>query len=141
MRQPVQRHLVANCSKSIVIRLIAMILSIQHFRSHITWRPLHILKVFFSIFPSYPKVSDLNVPIPIEHQVLRLDILVDYAILMYIFQSNRQAANYELDLLLTKLTYLCMIVSQVTSTHKITDKVDILSVLESVLHVDQKRVM
>lgn len=66
---------------------------------------------------------------------------MDYAILMYVVQSNRQASHYELHLLLAKLPYLDMIVSQVTSRHEITREVDILSVLESILHVDQERMM
>ena len=65
-------------------------------RSHIARRPTGLLRVAFLLLPRHSKVSDPQVPIFLEHQILRLQISMDNPFRVYELESIDDAPNDEL---------------------------------------------
>ena len=60
---------------------------------------------------------------------------------MQVFQSKQHASNEELGLLLSESLVLGQVVSQVTSSHQVNDKVQVLPIVEGIVHVDEERMV
>ena len=72
----------------------------------------------------------------IKNQILRLDVSVDYAIVVYILQPLDDTGSEELGLFLREPPVSADMIPQITSCLQIHDQIQILSILKSILHVD-----
>ena len=72
----------------------------------------------------------------IKNQILRLDVSVDYAIVVYILQPLDDTGREELGLFLREPPVSADMIPQITSCLQIHDQIQILSILKSILHVD-----
>ena len=72
----------------------------------------------------------------IEHQVFRFDITMYDELLMYEFQGRHDTSHEKFGLILGKYVILGYMVSQITSRVQIHDQIQIIIILESILHVD-----
>lgn len=110
---------VPNYSHSKVINSMTVILFEHYFGSHVSWCPTILLTVFRLPFLSYTKISEAQVPTGIKHKILRFDISVNDTLLMYRFECLDETCQEELGTFVRKLSYMQMVVPQVTTFHKI----------------------
>ena len=110
---------VPNYSHSKVINSMTVILFEHDFGSHISWRPTILLTVFRLPFLSNTEVSKAQVSTSIKDKVLRFDISVNDSLLMNRFKCLDKTCKEELRTFVRKLSYMQMVVPQVTTFHKI----------------------
>lgn len=115
-----------------------MVLSAHDLGSHVARGSTGVFLVLWIPNPSNSKISDPEIPIGLKHQVLRLDVSVNYSFVMHVFKSYDNTSDVESDLLLCEPPVLGNVVSQVSSVQQVHHKVQVLSVLKSVVHVDQE---
>ena len=60
------------------------------------------------------------------------------SITVHIFKANNYTRNKEFGLLLSKALFLVMMVSQITTSHQVSDQIDIFKVDERIKHIDQE---
>lgn len=91
-----------------------MVLPAHDLWSHITWSAAGILFIFGIPNSSYAEVCNSDVSFVIEYQIFRLDVPVDYTIIMKIFQTMDDTGCEELGLFLSKPPMLADMVSKVS---------------------------
>lgn len=112
-----------------------MIFSVNYFRSHIARCPTRIRIVLFSKNSSNSKVSQSEVALRIENQILRLDVPVDNLITMEVLKGQKDATDKEFNDMFRKSLKSANLVSQVSSRHVIHDQIEIDSILKSIDHI------
>ena len=117
VRPFVKHELMANHTNSIIIRFITVILFEYDLRCHIAWCTRGLVRVFPLKCFGNSKISDFDASIFIKDQIFRLDIPMNDAFWVYIFQSNYQACNYKSGLILIELDSLADVISQITTIH------------------------
>ena len=60
------------------------------------------------------------------------------SIAMHVFEANNYTCDKEFSLMLSEALLLVVMVSQITTSHQVSDQVYILKVNECVKHVDQE---
>ena len=60
---------------------------------------------------------------------------------MHVFQTQNYTREHKLGLLLIETPTLTNMISKVSSSKQITDKIKIFSILESIVDVDKKRML
>ena len=57
---------------------------------------------------------------------------------MEVFETQEHARNEKFGLLLSELPLLADVISEITSRHVINDEVQVVSILERVVHIDEE---
>lgn len=115
-----------------------MILATHHFRCHIAGRARGILAILWFKNLGDSHISDANVAILFHDDVLRFDVTMDNSLVMHVLQAEHHACNHELCLWLCEPSTLADVVSQVTSCEQIRDQVQVFTVLEGIINVDEE---
>lgn len=118
-----------------------MVLLAEDLRRHVAGSATCFFGVVFLVKPGDSEVSDSEVPILVEHDVLRLDISVNYAFLVEVVESLQQAHHEELGLFFGEFTLFVYMVPQVSPVQQVHAHVEVLSVLVGEVHVDEEWVL
>ncbi len=118
-----------------------MILATHHFRGHVAGSATSVLIVVGPNDTCDAQVGESQVPFPVEHQVLRLDVSVDDAVLVQVVESENETCTEELGLVLVEASHLAGVEAEVSSREVVHDEVEVLLVLEGTLHVHDKVVL
>ena len=73
----------------------AMVLTTHDFRCHIAWRSRCVFRVLWVPQSCNTQISDSKVTIFVEDQIFRLDISMQYCILVKVFETEKHARNKE----------------------------------------------
>ena len=109
-----------------------MILSTHDFWSHVSWCATRLVRVIRVPNSGNPHVRDSDIPMIIQNQILRLDVPMDYAIVVHVFETNHQTRYHEFSFLLSESPPLSNMKPQISSIHQIADQEQILPILERV---------
>lgn len=77
----------------------------------------------------------------IEDKIFRLDISVQDRVFVEVLEAEQHASDEKLRLLFGEFPFFADMVSKVTTTHQINDQIQVVTVLKSVVHVDQESVI
>ena len=124
-----------------VIDTKPMILAAHHFRRHIAWCARCVRRVLSFQYFGDAHVCDAYVAIVFHHNVFRLDVTVDYALIMHVFKAKYHTGQHELCFLLIEAATLANMEPQVTACEQITDQIDVLTVLKRVVYVYEERML
>jgi hypothetical protein len=113
--------LVADDSDCEVVDSHSMVLSAHDFWSHIPGSPTRLLCVFWVPDPRYTEVGHLQIAFLVEHQVFRLDIPVNDAFIVDVFERVDDAGDEEACLLFGESTVTSYVVPEVASLQDVQD--------------------
>lgn len=133
-------HLVCYHPDCVVVSRHPVIIMAHHLRRHIPRRPAAIPRVLWPPVPGNPKVGQVKVPLPIKHQILRLNIPMNYRVLMDIRQPQHQACDSKSHLPLTPDPIPDQVVPEVATALQLHDQVQAFAVLKSADYVDEEGV-
>lgn len=117
-----------------------MILSSHNFWSHVARSARCVFSILWVPNSCNTKVSKPEVPPLVEDQVLGLDVPVDHPLVVDVLEAEQQAGEEEPGLLLRELAMLRDVVPQVAPVEQVHHQVQVLPVLERVVHVDEEGV-
>ena len=96
-----------------------MILPTHYFRSHIVRGARCLTRIVWGLDSRHTKISQPQVPIIVEYEVLRLYVSVDYLCFVHSFQSMYETGNEEASDLHGELPLPCYVVSKVSTQQQI----------------------
>ena len=118
-----------------------MILPTHDLRGHVARCARCILRVILSPEPGYPEVCDAEVAVTLNHEVFGLDVPVDDVLVVNVFEASHEARHEEASGLLIEFSIPTNVVAQVTPRQVIHHQIQILSVLESIVHVHDVHIL
>jgi hypothetical protein len=86
---------VGHYSYSEIVHSVRVVLSAHHFGSHVAWGSRGVLSILLSPVPGDSEISDSQVALIIDDQVLRLDVSVDNLFIVAVLETSHQACNEE----------------------------------------------
>lgn len=104
---------------------------------HVAWSSRGVLGVVRVPNSCNSQISDFQIAICVEHQVLRLYISVQNALLVQVFEAHEHAGDEEPGLLLAEPLVFGQVVPEITALHEVNDEVQVLTVFEGEAHVDE----
>lgn len=116
-------------------------LSAHHFWSHVAGCTTCVFAVVGIPDSRNSKISNAKVTILIEDKVFRLDITMEDAVSVKKLEAEDHTSNEEFCLLFREASVLTDVVSKISTLHQIDHEVQIVSVLESIVHVHQERMV
>lgn len=132
---PAVHALVRDHSDCEVVRRHTVVLPAHHFRCHVSGRPRGLRSVIRTPVSRNTEICKSEVPVCFEHQVLWLDITMNDTTAVHCFESLHEACNEKSCLILSKSPLSCNMISQVSTKKQIHHQVQILTILERVMHV------
>lgn len=115
-----------------------MVLTTHDLRSHVPRGSAGVLVVVGPDLACDAQVSDAQVPLAVDDQVLRLDVSVDDAVLVQVFEPQEETRREELGLFLREASHLANVVPQVSSWQVVHHQVQVEFVLEGITHIDNE---
>lgn len=119
-----------------VINWASMILTSHYFRRHVTRRAWSVLCIILTPNSGNTKVCDAQVTITLYDEVLWLDISVYNILVVDVLETSYETCDKKSSCLLVEFTISANVVAQITSWQVVHNQVKVLSVLESVVHID-----
>jgi hypothetical protein len=113
--------LVADDSDGEVVDSHSMVLSAHDLWGHVPGSPTRLLRVFGVPDPRYAEVGHLQIAFLVEHQVFRLDIPVDDAFIVDVFERVDDAGDEEARLFLGESTVTSYMVPQIAPLQDVQD--------------------
>ena len=86
-------------------------------------------------------VGDATVSVGVEDKILGFDVSVDDFISVHVLEADEDVGHKELGLFLSEGSFVSQVIAQVTAVQVVYYEVEMLSVLKSCCHVDQKGVV
>lgn len=117
-----------------------MILPAHHLGRHISGRSTSVAAILRLQLSRYPQVSDAQVPLRVQDQVLWLYVPVDHFVLMKKLESDEDVSDEEFGLPLVEVASIPEVVPEVPAVEVVHNEVEMLSVLEGAAHVDHEGV-
>ena len=130
--------LVPDDSHRKVIRSQPVVLPAHDFGCHVARRSTRLTRIVGRKDARNSKISQAQVSMVIEYQILRLNISVDDLLLMDGFQSVQQARDEEARNFHVKEALASDVVSKVATEEQVHDQVQIHGVLECIVHIDDE---
>jgi hypothetical protein len=65
---------------------------------------------------------------------------MDHAVVVHILEAHYHAGHHELSLLLVEALLLANVIAEITSAHQIANQVEVLPVLEGIVHIDEEAI-
>lgn len=119
----------------------AVVLAAHDLGRHVAGRAAGVLCVLRIPDARDAEVREPEVAVAVEDEVLGLDVAVDDALVVHVLQAEQQAGQEEPRLLFGKLPVLRDVVPEVAPVEQVHDEVEVLAVLEGVVHVHEERVL
>jgi hypothetical protein len=91
--------------------------------THVSRCATRILSVIWVPHSRDTEIGNPHVPCLIKHKILRLDVSMQDTLAMQILQAQKHASHEELGLILSKLSMLREVISQIATRHNIYDKI------------------
>lgn len=134
--RPLAHHtLIGDDTHCEVVHCNSMVLSAHHLRSHVARSAACFLAVIRVPYSGDTEIGYSEVALIIEHQILRLNVPVQYGLPVDVLQSHYYASDEELSLLLGEAAVPRDVKAEITPGQQIHDQVEVLPVLKRVLHV------
>lgn len=130
----------ADNAECVVVRLEAVILLEYHFRGHVARSARGFVRVLPLVRLCDSEIGYLDVPLATEHKVFWLDVSMNNIVLVDVLQRYHHARDDEAALVLIELDPLPQVVPEITTRHQVADEVDVVTILEGVLHIHDERV-
>ncbi len=141
IRPPSQHALVADDSQRVVIHLIRVLHATHHLGSHVARRSGGFFPIVRISLPRDAEICEFQVAAFIEDQIFGFQISVNVVLLMDVVQRKNDAGSKETSLSFTEFSLKTEVKSEISPSQQIQGKIEMPSILESVLHVHDKRVV
>lgn len=128
--------LVSDHSDCELVNQKRVVLPAHYLRGHIARCSRCVLCIVFPPNSRNPKISYPQIAIALNHEILRFDISVQNVLCMHVFKSSNETRNKKSCRLFVKLSVATDMISEVSAWEVVHDQVKILSVLKSIVHVD-----
>ena len=138
---PSKHELIPNDTHCKIIYSTAMVLSAHDFRSHVAGRATSVLGVLRRPYPRNSHVRDSHIPRGFHHTILRLNVAMDNTIIVHVFQSDDDARDHETSFDFCEAFAPSNMEPQVAACQEVAYQVQVLFILESVVHVDEEGVL
>ena len=118
----------------------SMIILAHNFRRHVPWGATGLVAVVHVMLPlsSDTEIGQFEVSAIVKHKILGLDISMDDALVVDWLQGMDQTATEKLGLFLREPSVSGDMVSKITAKEEIHDEIQIFSILECVVSIDDE---
>lgn len=120
---PAKHKFIGDNPQSEIVHRKVMVFATHDFRSHIAWGPTCIVCVTLLKLTRNSKIGYSEIPLGIQHQVLRLDVSMYDLILVDILQTDEYIGHKKLGLLLIEKPLIAQMVAKVSTIQVIHDQV------------------
>ena len=123
VRSSSKHELVANYSNRKVINSVWMVLPTHDLWCHIPWRSRSILTIFWSKNFRDAHVSNAYIARLLHNDVLWLDISMEHALIMHVFESEDHASQHEFRFILVKPSSFPNVIPEITTGQQVADQI------------------
>ncbi len=113
----------------------------EHLRCHVAGSAWCIVRIIGSVNSCDTEVRQLQVPILVDHQIFRFNISMNNLVLVNVLESRDEASNKELCGALIKGSMRTDMKSQITAWEVVHDEVEVIPILECIVHIDQEGII
>ena len=118
-----------------------VVLTTHDLGSHVSRRSRRVLCVVLTPNPRNAEVCNPHIPVNINHKVLRLNVPVDDVLFVEIFEARDEACYKEPRRLFIESAISADMVAEITSRQVIHNQIEVLAILERIVHVDEEGVL
>lgn len=141
VRSAAKHALVGDDSNGEVVSQVGVVLSVHDFGGHVPRSARCVLRVLIALDTRDSKVSDAEVAVALNDEVLWLNVAVNYVFFVDIFQALHETRNEESSLFFVEFAFCTEVVPQVPPREIVHYQVEVFAILEREMHVDNVRVL